>query len=272
MKSIIHRLRSFIKIPYYYIINHYEPFAEYLPNNTSPQIIGHTVTWTEITMYTYGTGVNHIVLQFGMHGNEVGTVKLWYKILEALDLWIIQVPSNLTIHIIPSLNKDWLHQALQDPDYQRGGMVGKVNANKVELSTNISTDQDFDTWFEVMISGKRYHAKPWDYPFSEPESQALYNTINKYKPIIIIDYHNAYPAIQWWLDTLSQDLSQHYRQLTWFKSREHLNNAPDVKRYESQWLSYIIVEWTNRYISDRKIHRHAIPKLFEFISHQLIKW
>ena len=71
----------------------------------------------------------------GVHGNEVGTVKLATKILNYLNLNKEKIGWS-QVFVIPCLNLDGYQRAKKNPDYVHRGKAGRLNANQVDLNRN----------------------------------------------------------------------------------------------------------------------------------------
>lgn len=263
-------LKSIYRAIYGWCHDKVDPFEEYTPSNLISHTIGYTTHDKPIILYQYwdDNASKTVLMNFGMHGNEIGTVKLAMKLLEALDTNSIDIPSDLRVLIIPCLNRDGFQKALKNPDYFWGWSVWKFNGNNVELVKNISLLENHSKKTKMRISGKMVTADWWDSPFSEPESQALRSVIQKIKPDLFIDYHNAYPCVWWETTSDAKIVAQKYRELTGRPDRSELYVTPDFKRYQSIWLNTIFVEWTNRWASDWNMHKRVLPEMFNYIVTQ----
>lgn len=233
------------------------------------EIIGQSVGGKDILMRSSWSWWWHVLFQFGLHGNEVGTIKLAQKLLEYIDLGIYTVPDSLTLHIIPCLHVDGFALAWEQADYFWWGKVGKRNANDVEFVKNICLPEDHNDISTVFIAWQEIQVSAGEAPFSEPETQALKWVIDRYAPVLLFDYHNAYPAIWGAQDTLWELVATKYRALTWWWDWEQLYTTPDVKRYASKWMSTVFIEWTNRWASDRWVHKAIFPEILKFISENI---
>lgn len=264
---MINSLKKYYRWMRGYFYNCIEPFDLYVPKSLAFSQVGRSYLWKPILLYQYGepNAETTILMNFWMHGNEVWTVKLAIKLLEALDTKELQVPDSMRILVISCLNPDGFEEALQNPDYLWWWSIWKFNGNDVELVKNISLDENHTKKTKMRISGKMIEADWWDYAFSELESKALRGVIEKNNPDLFIDYHNAYPCIGWETTSWAKLVAQKYREFTWWKDWSELYVTPDFKWYKSIWLNTIFVEWTNRYSSDWKIHKRVLPKLFDYI-------
>src|SRR5438067_2231214 len=107
------------------IKNHFD--APQLPADVPEAQIGTSIQGKPIECYTIGNGPTRILFVAGIHGNEVGSVKVGRHIIEWLYTKQDQF-ENLTFLIIPCLNPDGYAAAVNDPDYWNGGTVGRFNA------------------------------------------------------------------------------------------------------------------------------------------------
>ena len=131
---------------------------------------GYSVKGRPIEGYEIGNGPNTILLLASIHGDEMGTTDLLTRFVEEIksDPSIISKTKHLII--VPIANPDGY--------YDR---TDKLNADGVNLNLNFTTSD----WKEYGPEGT--YAGPQ--PFSEPESQAIKQIAEQYKPSIMISYH-----------------------------------------------------------------------------------
>lgn len=153
------------------------------PMRTTHAVIGTSVEGRPIDAYTFGYRNNslspvqrHVVFVGGVHGGyEWNSVVLAYKALDYINESKNQLPDNVFVTVIPSLNPDGVFAVVgkegrimeRDIDKKKDTSVGRVNANGVDLNRNFGCK-----WQpEAQWRGKKIGAG--DDSFSEPESQAL---------------------------------------------------------------------------------------------------
>ncbi len=167
-----------------------------IPNTTHKKVIGKSHNERSIDMYSVGSGPIHVVFGFGIHGNEVGTVKLGHHLINEL-VSRGQNFFNLTIHVIPVINPDGFALAKQQPDYSHGGRIGRFNAHRVDLNRNFPS-ASFQT-HSVWNRGKAYSETTEVYcgetGGSEPETQALMELCTAMKPALLVMIHSVGPDI-----------------------------------------------------------------------------
>lgn len=140
--------------------------------------IGYSVEGREIRVYRWGEGPVKVVLVGGIHGGyEINTIKLARKAVEYFDVHQEEIPSNVELYIIPSLN----------PDGDKRG--SRLNANEVDLNRN---------WDCKWTANAKYRGKPVNpgkMPFSEPETAALKSFVDQESIDAVIFLHSAYGSV-----------------------------------------------------------------------------
>ncbi len=163
-----------------------------IPETAQRNVIGNSVKNQPIVCYKLGTGSKKVLFASAIHGNEVGTVKLAYKLLNSLSQNQAYL-TKYTFCIIPVLNPDGYALALSQPDYINGGKMGRFNAHNVDLNRNFAT-RSF-TSQAAWNQGKDYSIKQQvfagDKGNSEPETLALTDFILKEKIELLFMFHNV---------------------------------------------------------------------------------
>ena len=138
--------------------------------------LGKSVKGRPISAYYFGVGSKKILLIGSMHGSEANTKDLmsgWVSFLRANQNLI---PTDRTFIIIPNSNPDGV------------ASENRFNAHKVDLNRNWDTPSwqkdSYWTYGKVVGGGGTK-------PFSEPETRALRDLINRENPKITISYHSA---------------------------------------------------------------------------------
>jgi murein peptide amidase A len=136
------------------------------------KIVGRSVQGRPIMVRVYGDGQDVVLLMAGIHGSEAAGV----PILDRLGEELMQRPELLagrTVVLMPEVNPD-------------GVKVGKRrNANGVDLNRNFPAD-NFDA-----------KERNGSEPLSQPESQAVLNQIERYKPSRIVTFHQPLACVDY---------------------------------------------------------------------------
>lgn len=163
---------------------------------TGESVIGKSVQGRDITAYHYGTGSTEILFVGGIHGGyEWNTALVAYELTNYLKQNPSVVPNNIKVTIIPVLNPDGLNKvvgtstgnfsASDVPSSQSQQVAGRFNANNVDLNRNFDCDwQSSATWQNKTVSGGSK-------AFSEPESLAIKNYIEKNKPTAVVVWYSS---------------------------------------------------------------------------------
>lgn len=253
-----------------YIQNHFEIYPK-LP--TPSFVIGYSNEKQPINCHEIGNGKISVLFIFGIHGNEVGTIKLSHHFIN----WCYTHEAELrsySLYIIPCLNPDGYTTALQQPDYWHGGRIGRFNKNKVDLNRNFPTASfvEQSTW----SFGKNYSKKQTVFcgssAGSEPEIQALIKFIRDKKISTLFSYHNTAGDVTNSQSPLAQKLAQCYASLTNFKYMNHeewkkLNQTGTAKEWcEENTINFVEIESSVRWGSDWKRQKPAMLKMLELLQ------
>lgn len=181
-----------------------------------PTVIGSSVDGREITAYRYGTGENHLVFVGGIHGGySWNTVLVAYELMDYLENNPEEIPENVRVTVIPTLNPDALRVVVdtdgrfdpEDVDEAASDTIAsRLNANDVDLNRNFDCDwQETGTWQSRDVSGG-------DAPFSEPESAAFRDYINTSEPTAVVVWYSAAGGV--FASSCHNDVSDETRDLT----------------------------------------------------------
>lgn len=157
--------------------------------------IGRSVDGREIKAYHFGEGDKRVVFVGGVHGGYAwNTSAVAYELIDHLEKNPSFVPEGVRVTVIPVLNPDGLilaagtssRFAVADVDKTIAGTIdARLNANDVDLNRNFDCDwQEEGTWQSRTVSGG-------DSAFSEPESAAIRDFINKEKPSAVVVWYAA---------------------------------------------------------------------------------
>lgn len=157
-------------------------------------VIGQSVEGRDIVAVTFGNGDRHLLFVGGIHGGyEWNSTLLAYEFINYFNNNQRQVPEDLTITIIPTLNPDGLYEStgvvgefsMTDvPDPETRVAAGRFNANEVDLNRNFACKwAPESTWRGEVVSAG-------DYAFSEPEAIALRDFVEKNPPEAVVFWHS----------------------------------------------------------------------------------
>jgi len=162
------------------------------PRRAPPIVIGQSVAGRPLEVYQFGTGALGRMIVAGIHGaNEYNTIALADELINELTVRPSQVPPEVTLYILRSLNPDgeargreaWLNGTPAPP-------FGRANEHRVDLNRNWPSvwQAEWDRtgcWNLLRLNGG--HG-----PGSEPETQALMNFLLVHTEIdALINYHSA---------------------------------------------------------------------------------
>lgn len=237
------------------------------------QTLGRSVQDREINYYRIGSGRQAVLFVGGIHGNEVGTVKLVYQLLNYLTEQQANYPT-FTFHLIPCLNPDGYALARQSPDYWNGGRIGRFNANNVDLNRNFPTAsfQSESVW----THGKNYQEKTVVFcgakGGSEPETQALLRLVKQEKISTYFAFHTAARDVMGNETPLGQELAALFSQATGYRLSlpeewHGLEQTGTAKEWsDEQGLAYLEIEATTRWGSDWQSQEAGIISCLECLK------
>ncbi len=260
------RIRRIVGSFFRGVIGYFENNFESVPSEflCNPVVLGFSINNLPIHCYKVGNGSRKLLFCFGIHGNEVGTVKLAYKFLAYL-LASKQLERN-TIYIIPCLNPDGYALAQSHPDYLFGGRTGRFNSRNVDLNRNFDVPNFKKN--SVWSFGKNYSEQRdvfcGDFGNSEPETKTLTSFIQSEGIGALYMFHNAGKDVTAGKDPISQGLAQVYAMRTGFRlvrEEEWLryNQSGTAKEWcEQNAIPYVEIEGSRRWGSDWNTQKEAL--------------
>ena len=161
----------------------------------SETVIGTSADGRDVVAYHYGEGETELVFIGGIHGGYAwNTVLVARELMEYLEDEQGAIPENIKVTVIPILNPDGLasvvgtdgvFDASDVSSSQETIVAGRFNDNDVDLNRNFACDwQAKGTWKNQTVSGG-------DEAFSEPESQAVRDYIEKNEPTAVVAWYSA---------------------------------------------------------------------------------
>lgn len=238
------------------------------------QAIGNTVSGKKIKCFRVGTGPHKVLIVAGIHGNEVGTVKLAQHILNWF--WMNQKHHNnflsLKLIVIPVLNLDGYYRALARPDYWHRGKVGRFNDHNVDLNRNFPT-ANFQSKSEWRL-GKDYKDEIYevfcgDQGGSEPETQSLINLIHQEDVTNLIMLHNVAGEVNVDKnDSVVNQWAEIYKRFAKFKIINRIDSGDVLVWCRENSIHFMNIEGSTRWGSDWSRQHQAIQKVFQVINQQ----
>ncbi len=235
------------------------------------EVIGRSVLNRPIHCYAIGTGPCEALCIAGMHGNEVGTVKLAHCLLSSLKHHHQQ-----SILVIPCLNPDGFAEACKHPDYRNGGRVGRLNAQGVDLNRNFDTNSfTVDAaWNHGREYTERTEVFAGEHGNSTPEVHSLVDLIRRKRPGAIFSFHNAGRDVFGNADALSQQLAQVYATATGYSlfsydSWKALRQTGTLAEWcAAGGIAYLEIEGPRRWGSDWNTQRRGIDAVLSILADQ----
>lgn len=238
--------------------------------------IGQSLSGRPINCYRIGRGKIKLLFVSGIHGNEVGTVKLAHYLINLAYQNKAKL-EEFSLFVIPCLNLDGYVLALKNPDYFRGGRIGRFNSNNVDLNRNFDTPsfQSESIW----SFGKNYKENIrvfcGEKGNSEPEILALTNFIINNQIKVFYSFHSAGRDVMGNRNELAQKITKIYCQKTGFRyidddEWKRLKQTGTPKEWcELNNIAYIEIEGSNRWGSDWKREKEAIiSTIFECLKYE----
>lgn len=262
---------------YGFIINNLERIPSL--GNNKKIIIAKSIKNRPIECYKIGEGNIKVIFISSIHGNETGTVKMAYYLINWLQSENLELKRKFKFFVIPCLNPDGHALAIKNPNYFSGGKIGRHNANNVDLNRNFNTPGFKKE--SVHSFGKNYKEKEkvycGEYGNSEPETKGLVNFIKKEGIKVLFAFHNMGRDVMGNNLNLSQDLIKIYSKKCGFriiddKGWVKLEQTGTLKEWcEINNIVYIETEGSTRWGSDWKIQKDAIISTILALKETAIK-
>lgn len=158
-------------------------------------VIGNSVEGREIKAYHFANeGNKEMVFIGGIHGGySWNTALLGYELIDYIRKNPNFTPMNTKITVIPAMNPDGLYKITgkegvfeeSDVEERENMEFARFNENEVDLNRNFDCDWSLESkWQNKTVSGGTSE-------FSEPESMAIKNYIEKNNPDAVIVWYSA---------------------------------------------------------------------------------
>ena len=153
-----------------------------LHNGQRPLIIGYSVSWRPLEVYSFGQGERQVMITAGIHGGyEWNTIALADELIVYINDHPEIIPSDVTLFILRNMNPDG--------DARSHALDGRDNDHDVDLNRNFPVN-----WkAEWNRDGCRDYALTTggSGPGSEPETRAVMNFLSTHRVKALISYHSA---------------------------------------------------------------------------------
>lgn len=269
------------------------------PSGIEKFSLGESVEKRPIYCYRIGHGAKKLLFISAMHGNEIGTVKLAYFLLDYLSRHEKKY-EKLSCYIVPCLNVDGFEKAKGIAGYFKGAK-GRLNARDIDLNRNFPSPNfrsfsyklsrknslgTFKYGKEISIDGPEAESlglsqgkgKKENYPAlrncgefggSEPETKGLIDLIEKEKISVIFSFHNSGRDVMGSKDALSEELIKIYADKTGYDilndtEWRNIGQTGTAKDWcDHRNISFVEIEGSTRYGSDWKIQKPALEAVLE---------
>lgn len=247
-----------------------------VPSGAAKLKVADSIESRSIYAYKIGDGPVKVMLTGGIHGNEVGSVKLAHSILTYIaEICSLtdEIPGRITFIVIPCLNVDGFQKALKKRDYLGGGRIGRFNARDVDLNRNFPAESFTPKalWSFGKNYGRTKEVFAGEMGASEPEVKGIIDFIKKNNINIWFSFHNAGNDVLPSSDDLAKRLAREFSKESGFvllkeKEWRDLKQTGTPKEWcEENKVSYIEVEGTSRWASDWPALRPAIEHTLEAV-------
>ena len=156
------------------------------------EVMGSSVEGRDIALYRFGSGQRELLLVGGIHGGySWNTALLAYEIIDRLEDGRMTVPDDVVVSVVPVLNPDGLYTVtgvegrFEASDVSGNTQPGRFNARGVDLNRN------FDCAWQASAVWRGVEVDPGSSSFSEPESRALREYVERAEPAAVIAYYSA---------------------------------------------------------------------------------
>ncbi len=156
------------------------------------QTIGYSSQNRPIVSYQFGSGQHPLVFIGGIHGGyEWNSILLAYEMIDYFTANPEQVPSSVTMYIIPTANPDGQFvvtgqsSRFTPNDVYSDTVPGRFNSNAVDLNRNWDCEWTATAvWRDTPVSGGNA-------PFSEPETAVLRDYFLSLPADFVLFWHSS---------------------------------------------------------------------------------
>lgn len=254
--------------------------------------LGESIEKRPIDYYRVGSGPRKLLFMSAIHGNEIGTVKLAYFLLDYLRLNEKRY-KNLTCFLVPCLNTGGFEKTKGIGRYFKVAK-GRLNARNIDLNRNFPAPNFRSSSFVLPgesktgtfkykreISPDSSEAKNinllhfkncGEFGGSEPETKALIDFVEKEKISVIFSFHNSGRDVMGGKDELSKKIVKIYAEKTGYEILDDvewrkIGQTGTMKDWcDDNNISFVEVEGSTRYGSDWEIQKPALEAVLEKLN------
>lgn len=274
-----------------------EPYR--IPQNEIHNLcFGRSVEKRPIYCYKISRVERKILFVSAIHGNEIGTIKLAYFLLDYLNRNKNKY-RKLGFYVIPCLNVDGFERASGIQGYF-SGLVGRLNTRNVDLNRNFPAPNFRPSSYVLSknnstrafkysreISPNSSEAKSikfsqnnkikncGEFGGSEPETRALIDLVENEKISFIFSFHSSGRDVMGGKDELSKELVKIYAKETGYEilddsEWQKIGQTGTMKDWcDARGISFVEIEGPTRYGSDWKNQKPAAEAILEYLEGML---
>lgn len=218
------------------------------PSWGATETFGWSIEQRPLIAYRFGIGPINLALVGGIHGGyEINTIELMNLAIQYYINTPSEVPQQITLWIIPTLNPDGEARFYNDVAAQADPLLARPNANNVDLNRNFDC-----AWQEYSMHQDR---QVWagSGPFSEPETVALRSFVVANSIDSLIFYHSQGRWVEDGVCAEASPLVQQYGQIVaaalgfpFYTSGSSYDVTGDAPGYfNSMGVATLAIELTN---------------------------
>lgn len=264
--------------------------------------LGKSFEKRPIYCYRVCHGPKKLLFVSAIHGNEIGTIKLAYFLIEYLSLNEKKF-EKLSCFVVPCLNVDGFEKARGLRGYFQGAR-GRLNAKDVDLNRNFPTPNfrscsyilprkssagTFKYKREIspdsseakglnLLQGKKIKENflnlknCGEFGGSEPEIKSLIDFVGKERVSVIFSFHNSGRDVMGGKNALLKELVRIYANKTGYEIFEDsdwrkIGQTGTMKDWcDNKNISFLEVEGSTRYGSDWNVQRPAIEDVLKYLD------
>jgi len=208
------------------------------------KFFGYSTKGRSIYGYEIGSGEEVLLLFGAIHGDEKNTADLLNKFVEEIQANPESISSSKKVVIIPIANPDGYYERSDN-----------LNINSVNLNRNFGT-KEWKPYEQGEVSAGSK-------PFSEKESVALKEVVEKYQPDVMIAFHSQGALVSPEEDEASIALAKWYEEktgYTYYDEWSYVGTAT-LWFWETLQKPALTVELTDHVENDWEVNKEALWSL-----------